>query len=246
MSHLRSICKDKVCLIKANGEKYEDISAQVGRDKILVPESKLPIEEGDKFTRTLPNGLEETYEVIDRGYFGGHPGIEAYYGVTVRRVTQNAALSATLQVNTVNEFISLVNYPDDFYKNLIEEINFQYTNKRPISLSIVIRKLFENLIIDIFKKKYGTKELSLYYNISKGRFNDFSVLLKNLEFKMADFHYISTNIDKDFIKELNKYREHGNSGAHSIDVNMKLEYYTKQKDDINHKVQLLIRVYNLV
>lgn len=245
MSHLKSMCKDNVSLIKANGEKYENISAQVGSTKILIPDYKLPIEEGDKLTRALPNGFEETYEVTDRGYFGGHGPIEPYYGVQVRRVSQNS-IPTTLQVNEVNKFIDLVNYPDDFYKKLIEEINFQYINKRPISLSIAVRKLFENLIIDIFRKKYGTNDLSLYYDISKGRFLDFSVLLKNLDSNKADFHYISHNIDTNFIKELNQYREHGNSGAHSIDVDMKHEYYIKQKDDINHKVQLLIRVYNNV
>ena len=135
MSHLKSMCKDNVSLIKANGEKYENISAQVGSTKILIPDYKLPIEEGDKLTRALPNGFEETYEVIDRGYFGGNGPIEPYYGVQVRRVSKNA-IPTTLQVNEVNKFIDLVNYPDDFYKKLIEEINFQYINKRPISLSI--------------------------------------------------------------------------------------------------------------
>lgn len=155
-------------------------------------------------------------------------------------------ISSTLQVNEADKLIDVLNCPDDFYKKLIEEINIQYIYKRPMPLSILIRKLFENFIIDIFRKKYGTKDLSLYYDTSKRRFHDFSVLLKYFESKKADFHHISPNIDTKFIQELNEYREYGNSGAHSIDVNMKLEYYTKQKDDINHKVQLLIRVFNLV
>jgi len=154
--------------------------------------------------------------------------------------------SLKLQLDDTNEFIYLVNYPDDFYISLIEEINFQYTTKHSISLSILIRKLFENLIIDILRKKYGTTDLSLYYDRSKRRFHDFSILLKNIETKLSDFHHISPNFDKKFLQELSEYREYGNTGAHSIDVNMKLEYFTERKEEINHKVKLLIRIFNLI
>jgi hypothetical protein len=161
---------------------------------------------------------------------------------------KDSLLILTNLVGSNSKFIDLINYPDDFYKELIEEINFQYANKHSMSLSILIRKLFENLIIDILRKKYGTgpTDLPLYYETSKRRFHDFSVLLKNLESKQADFHYISPNINDTFMRELNEYREYGNAGAHSIDVNMKVEYFTGKKEDINHKVRLLIRVFNSI
>lgn len=148
----------------------------------------------------------------------------------------------TLQVNTANKYIDVVKCPDDFYKKLIDEINFQYVNSKPISLSILVRKLLESLISDIFRKKYGTNGLDLYYDVKRGRLNDFSVLLKNLEYKLTDFQHLSKSLDKKFLKELNEYREHGNSGAHSIDFYINVEYFTVRKDNINHKVQLLMRI----
>lgn len=142
------------------------------------------------------------------------------------------------------KFVDLVNFPDDFYKRLIEEINFQYTSKHPISLSILLRKLFENLIIDILRKKYTKSELNIYFDVSKSRFHDFSVLLKNLETKKQEFLYVTPNLDSKFIRELSKYRDVGNSSAHSIDVNINIDDFTLKKDDINLKVQLLIRLLN--
>jgi hypothetical protein len=60
-----------------------------------------------------------------------------------------------------------------------------------MSLSVLIRKLFENLIINILRKKYGTQGLPKYYDTSKRRFHDFSILLKSLESNISDFHSAS-------------------------------------------------------
>lgn len=144
------------------------------------------------------------------------------------------------------KFILLPNYPDNFYKKLIEEINFQYETKHSMSLSVLIRKLFENLIIDILRKKYGAQGVSKYYDTSRGRFYDFSVLLKNMGSNISDFRPISSNLDQKFISELNKYRETGNSGAHSIDVNLTIEEFTANKKRINYSVSLLIRILDQI
>lgn len=153
-----------------------------------------------------------------------------------------------LDIQENSKFIDITNYPDNFYKKLIEEINFQYATNHPVSLSILIRKLFENLIIDIFRKKYGKGGIDLFYIKPKGnglgRFKDFSELLDNFESKISDFHYLSTSIDTNFIQGLIDYKEKGNSAVHSIDANITHEYFTEKKDDINHKVDLLIRLYN--
>ena len=110
-----------------------------------------------------------------------------------------------------------------------------------MSLSILIRKLLENLIIDILRKKYSTQVMSLYYDTSRGRFHDFSVLLKNLDSRKGEFQYITQNLDKSLIQKINQYRETGNSGAHSIDVDLTINQIARDKDNINYLVQLLLR-----
>jgi hypothetical protein len=143
----------------------------------------------------------------------------------------------------VSKFIEVVWIPDDFYEKLIDEINRAYAYQMPMALSITVRKLLENLVIDILRKKYGTAHLELYYNPSRRRFNDFSVLLQNLDAKKGDFHYISSSLDRSFISDLNRYRETGNSGAHSIDTNLTIEQFAADKDKINYLVRLLLRVF---
>jgi len=141
------------------------------------------------------------------------------------------------------EFIKVAWTPDDFYKKLIDEINQVYAFGLSLSLSVLIRKLFENLIIDVLRRKYGTSELELYYNPSKRRFQDFSVLLKNFDSKLSDFHYITSSLDKTFVRTLNSCRETGNSAAHSIDTNLvTIELFEKNKEEIDYAVQLLLRV----
>ena len=156
--------------------------------------------------------------------------------------TDAASLLQNIQIPVVDKFIEVTWLPDDFYKRLVDEINCLYINQLPMSLSILIRKLLENLIIDILRKKYGTRDLQLYYDSSRGRFHDFSVLLKNLDSKKEEFHYITSNLDKSSIQRINKYREAGNSGAHSIDVNLTIDQISKDKDDINYSVQFLLRI----
>ena len=98
--------------------------------------------------------------------------------------TDIKSLMQSIQPPSIKEFIQVTWLPDDFYKRLVEEINRVYSYGLPMSLSILVRKLFENLIIDILRRKYGTSELALYYDPSRGKFHDFSVLIRNLDLKI--------------------------------------------------------------
>lgn len=135
-----------------------------------------------------------------------------------------------------DEFLQIASVQDDFYKSLIGEINRCFAYGLPFSLSILIRKLIENLIIDILRKKYGMTDVGLYFDSSKARFLDFSVLLKNLAEKKADFAYITPNLDQQFISKLNLYRETGNAAAHSIDARSTIDQMKQRQDELNHAV----------
>ena len=84
------------------------------------------------------------------------------------RITNNSS-NLFRQDNSEEDFIQLDGLPDDFYKPILLEINLAFRNGMVISLAVLIRKIFENLIIDILRKKYGTKELTLYYDPSRRR-----------------------------------------------------------------------------
>jgi hypothetical protein len=77
--------RDKVSLIKEDGSRFDNIKANVQRDKIFIDDVSLPIEEGDKLKRTLPNKLVESYIVLERGYYESIREIPSHYQVKVRK-----------------------------------------------------------------------------------------------------------------------------------------------------------------
>ncbi len=62
--------------------------------------------------------------------------------------------------STIEKFIGVTWVPDDFYGKLVDEINYLFLSRHLMSTYILIRKLLENLIIDILRKKYGTASLN--------------------------------------------------------------------------------------
>jgi len=99
----------------------------------------------------------------------------------------------------------------------------------------------ENLVIDILRTRYGKSDVALFYDTSKGKFHDFSVLARNLRSKKADFGHVTSNFDK-IMNDVNEFRETGNASAHSIDANLTIEHFTKDRQRINHTVNAMLRI----
>lgn len=79
---------------------------------------------------------------------------------------------------------------DKFQKRHIQEVNSTYEHGNYIATYILCRKIIENLIIDLLVKRFPNNDLpsrSLYYDVARGRFNDFSVTLKNLHDKRSEY-----------------------------------------------------------
>jgi hypothetical protein len=79
---------DIVCLLKINGNKYENIKASVQVDKIFTSYTSTSIDEGDHLIRKLPNGKEEIFEVIDPVYYSGLGPLEPHYEIEVRKISK--------------------------------------------------------------------------------------------------------------------------------------------------------------
>lgn len=101
------------------------------------------------------------------------------------KVSQKTNVSKT-NIKTVFEYDS----DDYFIKGHINELNRAYSFGCYTSVFILLRKIIENLIVDILRAQYSgnnRQNKELYYNISHKRFQDFSVILKNLYDKRDDF-----------------------------------------------------------
>ena len=109
-------------------------------------------------------------------------------------------------------------------------------------LVILSRKLIENLIIDVLRKKYPPdkiRNLNLYYDKNKRRFHDFTVLLDNLEKRKRKFQIDEPTVSK-FISLAKPFRFYANSKAHSmIEVSNKKEIIDYKIADM---VGLLMRL----
>lgn len=134
--------------------------------------------------------------------------------------------------------------PSQFFKSLISEINVAYTYQLYTSTYVCLRKLFENLIIELLRKKFGTTELNLYYWSEKGRFHDFSKLIENFESKVNDFRLHTSSFDQSFFDFLKNFREVASANAHSIDIYTDSKEFEDKRERMNHCVALLCNVIN--
>lgn len=126
------------------------------------------------------------------------------------------------QFETTFENNSLLNigFNDFFYGKLEEEINACYMNKAFTGTIILSRKLIENLLIDILRKRYSStskENLDVYFNTKKGQFHDFITLIKNLEEKQGDFVLEKVTLNE-FLCLVKPFRLKANANTHSIVV----------------------------
>ncbi len=85
------LMRDTVSVLKEGGRRFDDVKANVHSKGIRISDVSLPLEEGDRVVRTLPNGVQESYVVTDTGYSAGLFEIPPSYNLKVRKDTKFAA-----------------------------------------------------------------------------------------------------------------------------------------------------------
>lgn len=148
----------------------------------------------------------------------------------------------------LQKLINIHTYPSDFYRKLQKDINLAYTYEIYSAVLILLRKLIENLVIGILRKKYGSKtkeNVNLYFNTDRKQFKPLNTLIKNLDSKIKEKDFdVFPQINNDLIKELNKYREVGNSSAHTIEVDLTKDDMKKYKENLEFILNILIQTFN--
>lgn len=164
------LLKDKVNLIKLDGRLFENISASVQKGKIFFSDAFLPIEEGDKIERKLPNKLTETFIVVDRGYYEGIGGVSAHYQTKVVRESEYKSKNESKNINyniqsdnsriNINSVDNSLNISTSTTTNVFEDI--KSTLKKNISnkneLEIILVKLND------LEEAIGSNSFSVKYN----------------------------------------------------------------------------------
>lgn len=141
---LRDFMKDKLTLVKQDGQRIENVGAAVTPGKIIIDNGKLPVEEGDTLERLLPNGLVEQYTVLDRGYFAEFHGQPAHYQIEVQK-------ESGIPRRSNNQTIYNVTGPN-------ARVNVQSTDTSTNVVNVAAPQLFEQLAISIREGVQAEKE----------------------------------------------------------------------------------------
>ncbi len=89
---------DTVKVLKQDGEIFSNIKSSVQKDKIFIQRSDILIETGDLVQRSMSNGAEETYKVIDPGFHEKFHSIPAGYQMDVVKLGLPEAKAAVQHI----------------------------------------------------------------------------------------------------------------------------------------------------
>lgn len=89
---------DTVNVLSQSGQIVENVKASVQKNKIFIQRSDIKIKSRDLIQRTMSNGEEETYEVIDPGFHEKFRSIPAGYQMDVKKLGIPEAKSAVQNI----------------------------------------------------------------------------------------------------------------------------------------------------
>lgn len=141
------------------------------------------------------------------------------------------------------KYLDIKELPDDFYYSLVESINKSFAYGIHLAVDILARKILENLLVDILRKKFTMRKSELFFDKDHGRFHGFNVLLKNFRESLNEFKPVIPTLDQKFIYKLNSFREAGNSAAHTLEFEVKEAELEIKKEELQYIVKTLIRLY---
>lgn len=130
------------------------------------------------------------------------------------------------------------------YSLLVDEINTCYEYEAYSSALVILRKLIENLLVDILRMKYEpTSEHDFYFDESKKQFLPLSNLVSNLESIASEYERFGlTKAHLGIIKGL---RKDGNRSAHSIIDLVDKKKMDSLKSNANQAVIILLRIIGI-
>lgn len=149
--------------------------------------------------------------------------------------------SVPLFTHTADSFIDIENTTDDFYDDLIANINKCYRIGVYDGTFVLTRKLLENLVIDLLRNEYPKSYLRMYYIPEYGRFRNFSELLEVFEYRLKDYQSYSNGLNDELINDINRFRESANADAHSIVRNPDQDDIDYLGEDAEHAAKVMFR-----
>lgn len=85
---MRDMNNATIRLKKRDGSVSQEIRAVLTDGKLIVFDATIDIEEGDLVLRKLPNGREESYEVLKAQFYEDRGRTEAFWSCEIRKPTE--------------------------------------------------------------------------------------------------------------------------------------------------------------
>jgi hypothetical protein len=137
---------------------------------------------------------------------------------------------ASKSIKNEEEFVNYLSQ-NKFLKAHITEINKCYNYGAPTACYILIRKVLENLVVEVIKKKFPDRtkeEKEIYLNLEKGRIHDLSDLIKNLREKSKKFDPDEKKLIQRFLQLSEEFKDDANDKTHSL-------YHISSKKELKEK-----------
>ncbi|MEM5835322.1 MAG: hypothetical protein QXM11_02010 [Candidatus Aenigmatarchaeota archaeon] len=118
------------------------------------------------------------------------------------------------------QIINIAEYEtsNNFLKEHITEINKTYSYGCYTACFVLMRKVLENLIIEILRKKYPQNKKEhkkMYFDFNRKRNHDFNILLQNLRNNSKDFETEKKLVER-ICQLCESFKETANEMAHSL------------------------------
>lgn len=154
------------------------------------------------------------------------------------------------EVMNSSESLITTKFTDEFYDKLVLEINNAFKIRLFTATMVLVRKLFEKLIIDLLRQKYGMPQMELFYSEDDNGFLSLSKLISNLRKKIDDFKpydFFKLEREKEsFLNFLWKIREEGSASAHFKESLLGRKEIGDLKPSINKYSDLFVRLIQRV
>lgn len=148
------------------------------------------------------------------------------------------------------ELLITKKFDDEFYHELVFEINTAFRLRLFTATMVLVRKLFESLIIKLLRQKYGMPQIELFYSTQDDGFHSLSRLIRNLRPKIDDFKpygFFKRDREKEsFLKFLWDMKKEGDASAHSLGPLLGPEEIKDLKPSIDKYSDLFVRLIQKV
>lgn len=198
-------------------------------------------------TLVIPDSFSKTFG-IRQGNFLDFTIISLVKGNEFEEVFPKKRANGIIAINPSNERMipssrisdSLLEFSikDEFFNNLIQEINDTYAYGLYRSTHVLLRTLFENLIIKLLKEKFRSDKKELYLT-KNNNYLDFSKLIDNFKANKHDFAPHAKSFDDEFFEFLDKFREKANASAHILEVYLDKDSFDKFKGKMNQYIKII-------